>query len=69
LSGKYIYGDYIRGSVWALTYDDKSGQVLRNEQVIESGIPVLAFGEDQKGEIYYSIISQRGEGLYRFAAN
>jgi glucose/arabinose dehydrogenase len=65
LHGKYIYADYIRGSVWALSYNDATGQVTRNEQLIAAGIPVLAFGEDQAGEVYYSIISPKGQGLYK----
>ncbi|MDZ4849499.1 MAG: PQQ-dependent sugar dehydrogenase [Pirellulaceae bacterium] len=69
LTGKYIYADYVRGSVWALTYDPSTGKSVRNEQVIESGIPVLAFGEDQNGEIFYSISSPRGDCIFRFEAN
>jgi len=34
--------------------------------LIEGGIPILAFGEDQNGEIYYMRDSARGEGIYRF---
>ncbi len=66
LSGKYLYADYIRGSIWALTYDETAGKATRNEQVIADGVPVLSFGEDQAGEVYYSIISPKGEGLFRF---
>jgi glucose/arabinose dehydrogenase len=66
LHGKYIYADYIRGSVWALTYEEASGKATRNEQLIADGIPVLAFGEDQNGEVYYSIITPRGEGIFKF---
>lgn len=66
LKGKYIYADYVSGSVWALTYDPSTGKAVRNEQVLEKGIPVLAFGEDQNGEIYYLRDSARGESIYRF---
>lgn len=69
LKGKYIYADYVSGSLWALTYDAKSGQAVRNEMVIEKGIPVLAFGEDQNGEVYYMIDSARGEAIYRFESS
>lgn len=68
LAGKYLYADYIRGSIWALTYDEGAGKAVRNEQVIADGVPVLAFGEDQAGEVYYSIISPKGQGLFRFDA-
>ncbi len=68
LAGKYLYADYVRGSIWALTYNPSTGQAARNEQVIEKGIPVLAFGEDQSGEVYYMIDSARGQGIHRFEA-
>jgi glucose/arabinose dehydrogenase len=66
LNGKYIYADYVSGSIWALTYDAGTGKATRNEQLIESGIPVLAFGEDQRGEVYYMIDSVKGQCIYRF---
>lgn len=66
LTGKYIYADYVTGSIWALTYDESTGRATRNEQVIEKGIPVMAFGEDQNGEVYYMMDSARGECIHRF---
>ena len=66
LTGKYIYADYVSGSVWALTYDEKTGKASRNDQLLEKGIPVLAFGEDQKGDVYYMIDSAKGQCIYRF---
>ena len=66
LTGKYIYADYVSGSVWALTYDEKTGKAARNDQLLEKGIPVLAFGEDQKGDVYYMIDSAKGQCIYRF---
>ncbi len=60
LDGKYLYADYVSGAIWALSYDPASGKATANEQVIASGIPVLAFGEDQQGEIYFMIDSPRG---------
>lgn len=68
LSGKYLYADYVTGTVWALTYDSAAGVATKNEQVIPDSIPVLAFGEDQSGEVYYLTTSGRGECIYRFEA-
>ncbi len=68
LAGKYIYADYVSGSVWALTYDEAAGKVTANESLITSGIPVLAFGQDADGEVYYCIDSAQGECIYRFEA-
>ncbi len=66
LAGKYLYADYVTGSVWALSYDAKTGKATRNEQVIPDSIPVLAFGQDAGGEVYYLTNSARGECIYRF---
>ncbi|MEO1524166.1 MAG: family 16 glycoside hydrolase [Planctomycetota bacterium] len=67
LDGKYLYADYVTGVIWALSYDAKSGRVTRNEQVVPDNVPVLAFGEDANGEVYYLTNSARGECIYRFA--
>jgi glucose/arabinose dehydrogenase len=69
LKGKYVYADYVRGAVWALSFDAAKGTASRNELIIDSGTPVLAFGEDPNGEIYYMISNPRGEGIYRFVAS
>ncbi len=66
LSGKYLYADYVSGSIWALTYDASTQQATRNEQVVAKGIPVMAFGEDQNGEVFYMIDSAKGQCIYRF---
>ncbi len=66
LIGKYIYADYVSGAIWALSYDEATGLATKNEQVIAGGIPVLAFGQDAAGEVYYMIDSSRGECIYRF---
>lgn len=66
LAGKYIFADYVSGGIWALTYDEASGKVTRSDLVVASGIPVLAFGEDADGEIYYMIDSAKDANIYRF---
>jgi hypothetical protein len=66
LQGKYLYADYVTGTVWALAYDAASGKATSNEQVIPDNIPVVAFGEDPSGEVYYLTGSSRGQCIYRF---
>ena len=66
LSGKYLYADYVSGSVWALSYDRASGKVTRNEQVVPDSIPVLAFGEDPSGEVYFLTEDAKGQCINRF---
>lgn len=67
LTGKYLYADYVTGKIWALSYDADAGTVSSNEEVIPDSIPVLAFGEDESGEVYYMTNSPRGECIYRFS--
>lgn len=66
LDGKYLYGDYVSGRIWALSYDPASGKVIRNEQVIPDTVAVVGFGEDEQGEVYYLTGNSRGECIYRF---
>ncbi len=66
LNGKYLYGDYVSGRIWALSYDAASGKVTRNEQVIPDTVAVVGFGEDENGEVYYLTGNSRGECIYRF---
>ena len=50
LMGKYIYGDYVTGNIWALTHAHK--RAIRNERIakISGGLP--SFGEDSKRNLY-----------------
>lgn len=68
LSGKYLYADYVSGTVWALTYDAEEGVATRNERVVSDSIPVLAFGRDPSGEVLLLTNSPRGESIYRFVS-
>jgi glucose/arabinose dehydrogenase len=66
LKGKYLYADYVSGGVWALTVVDGVKEATRNEEVVAGGLPVLAFGEDAAGEVYFMMDSARGESIYKF---
>lgn len=66
LYGKYLYADYVSGGLWALSIDESTGQATRNEQIAASGIPVLAFGEDEDGEIYYMTDNGHSRCIFRF---
>lgn len=54
LQGAYLYADYVSGHVWALWYDESSSQVTANRMLRKGGIPVITFGEDDQGEIYFT---------------
>ena len=66
LKGKYLYADYVSGRIWALSYDAASKKATQNHSVIDGGLPVLAFGQDEAGEVYYFIESLNGQSIFRF---
>jgi glucose/arabinose dehydrogenase len=52
LYGKYIYGDFISGRIWALSYDYESGEAGANIELIKLPNNISSFGMDPQGEIY-----------------
>lgn len=59
LVGKYVYGDYVTGLMWALEHDGSrtvanyslTGITSADGEVVK--LPIMTFGEDQGGEIYF----------------
>ena len=49
LTGKYIYGDWCTGDIWALKYSEDGNHV--NEHLMVSGINITSFGVDQYNEL------------------
>jgi len=47
LQGKYIYGDFVSGRIWALNEDGNG-----NELILESGLSIASFGTDVNQELY-----------------
>jgi glucose/arabinose dehydrogenase len=72
LQGKYLYADYVSGGVWALSVeeglnaDGTAKEATRNEEVVAGGLPVVAFGEDADGEVYFMIDSGKGQSIHKF---
>ena len=66
LAGKYLYADYVSGKVYALTYDAATKQATHNDSVEGNGLPILSFGEDEQGDVYFLIVAADGHGIYRF---
>jgi glucose/arabinose dehydrogenase len=50
LTGAYFYGDYCSGVMWAAAPDGAGGWTVA--QVLESGLNISSFGEDESGEVY-----------------
>jgi len=51
LAGKYIYGDYISGRIWALELDGDTRK--SNTLIMEGKGAISSFGQDISGEVYY----------------
>ena len=66
LNGAYIYGDYVSGKIWALRYSDARNRVIANQPIRDRNVPIMSFGEDEKGEIYYMTYTTSGRGVYWF---
>jgi glucose/arabinose dehydrogenase len=63
LDGAYVYSDYVTGQIWALWYDRHKKQVTASRTIQQKGQPILSFGTDDEGEIYF--LTQAG-GIYKF---
>lgn len=62
LRGKYIYGDFSSGRIWAVGLQ---GGVSSNMRICLSGINIGSFGTDQQGEHY--VLDYNTGGILRFA--
>ena len=63
LEGAYLYADYVAGQIWALWYDFDKKQVTANRILRPNGTPIITFGEDNSGEVYFS--NRQGD-IYTF---
>jgi glucose/arabinose dehydrogenase len=59
LDGVYIFGDYCSGLIWGLF---PVGDAVEMTLLLESGIMLSAFGEDEAGELY--VVDHDDGGLY-----
>jgi hypothetical protein len=65
LAGGYLYADFVTGQIWALWYDLEKKQVTANRSILQKGLPVMSFGEDDAGEVYF--LTQQGS-IHKFAS-
>ena len=47
-------------------YDETSKQATRNDSIAGNGLPILSFGEDEQGDMYFLVVAADGHGIYRF---
>jgi glucose/arabinose dehydrogenase len=64
LAGVYVFADYCSGLVFTLQVDEGT---ITPKQVLDSGLSVSAFGEDEAGELY--LADHAGGGIYRVLAD
>tara|TARA_B100001029_G_scaffold179575_1_gene189629 strand:- start:1197 stop:2492 length:1296 start_codon:yes stop_codon:yes gene_type:complete len=63
LRGKYIYGDWCTGDLWALSSADNENYI--NEDLIRTGINITSFGIDQYNELYFC----GNQRIYKITSN
>lgn len=66
LQGYYLYADYVSTKIGALRYDTAKRRVVANRPIRDPNVPVMSFGEDEKGEIYFLTNTNTGHGIYWF---
>jgi glucose/arabinose dehydrogenase/sugar lactone lactonase YvrE len=66
LDGAYLSADYVSGRLWALRYDEAQRRVVENRPIASRNLPVLSFGEDEQGEVYFLTTTVTGQGIYWF---
>ena len=60
LAGTYLYADYCAGTIWGLEAAVRSPAP---RVLLESGLSVASFGEDEAGELY--VVDLAGGRLFR----
>ncbi len=50
LKGRYVYGDFATGRLWAFRYDD--GRVEDHREIADSTVAMLGFCVDRHGEVF-----------------
>jgi len=52
LTGRYVFGDFVSGRIWALQSDGQGGFDL--EELVSTGDGVSSFAVDRDGELFYT---------------
>jgi hypothetical protein len=66
LKGKYIFGDFGTGRIWAVNIPKKDGHLIPQDQWLDLGqwtLNISSFGKDRKGNVYVLDFSSRA--LYK----
>ena len=60
LAGVYLFGDYCSGTLWGALPDGGAG--WRAEPLLQTGVSISSFGEDEEGEVYLVEYAGAGHG-------
>ena len=65
LEGRYVYGDYVRGTMASLAYNGTTATNTNHYTATDGGttINIASFGEDERGELYF--IGRNTSRIYR----
>ncbi|RIL12509.1 MAG: glucose sorbosone dehydrogenase [Proteobacteria bacterium] len=63
LIGKYIYGDFVSGRIWAISYN---GSQATNSELLDSDLLISSFGIDAAKELY--LLSFTDGAIYRLSS-
>lgn len=66
LRGLYLFGDYCSGELFALSASPNRKHSTAPRVLLQTGLRISSFGEDEGGEVY--VVDHKG-GLYRLAAS
>lgn len=69
LSGVYLYGDFCTGTVWGTVPSCDPGSQWVTRPLLDSGLLISSFGEDDRGEIYVVHLDSSNGGIYRLRAS
>ena len=53
LAGLYLFADHVTGRLYALRFDEDSGEAISVELIQPAAMPVFSFGEDESSEVYF----------------
>jgi uncharacterized repeat protein (TIGR03806 family) len=53
LVGSYVYGDFDTGRVWRLRVLDKGTGKVQGEELAQTALRIVSFGEDEEGDLFF----------------
>jgi len=69
LVGRYVYGDFVSGRIWAVSYDPLTGVAVPELLLDSTGLAIAGFGQGADGEVYVVDYGNGDDGqMYRLTA-